>query len=382
MSWPLYLEPTNERRTVHRIRLLAADAISRSIPSHGTIFTLEGVATRLVRFGLPVALGRYTGPWPRRPRAEQNVLIPFIDRRTRETVMRRQGSASDESVTLDLGLAARDVYAARAPSGYVDRHFDALEPFEHQPVQYVRDGAPSVVIHATRPVPLCDSAAPEMGFFLFDERLRLLRRSVDSVSASASYRYRFKLDVSPASYVYSLELLDTPCRQASRARFVLVVRPAPEGFGLSDVVLADRLLLEGPLRVSGAPAVVARGGLAARAGEPVPLYWEVYGVVADTTDADRLAVQFEVVDVRQRRVPVRRLAEVARAAQRAHPALDLRYRVVAPPGAEPLGIPLTVTLPLEAEGLHIVRVMVRDRRSGRVARAERAVYVTPVTSPR
>jgi hypothetical protein len=239
----------------------------------------------------------------------------------------------------------------------------------------LRHGSPEIQFYAELPAPTCRHPAPETGFFLLDERLGLVRRSVDSLRPPIR-RERLNLALAPGTYVYSLEMLDRACRAAARARYVLTVRSMDKPF-LSDLALATVRGEEVPHRVAASQPIPAVYGLIVEAGAAAGFYWEVYGVDRGGEDPDRFTVRLAVVDSKRQRVSVRRLGEVARAAARAHPALDIEYKALAPAGSGPIGMGLSVGLPPEAAGVYLARVEVEDRRTKRRATAERWFYVRP-----
>jgi hypothetical protein len=118
-----------------------------------------------------------------------------------------------------------------------------------------------------------------------------------------------------------------------------------------------------------------RPGLTVHPDEPVRFYWEVYGVAGTAAEEERLEVDFDVVDAGRKKVPVRELSNFARRVGRAGPAVSLSYGATVPPGGEPLGMTLTVGLEGAHDGVHVVRIRVRDVRTGATAEAERAIYV-------
>jgi hypothetical protein len=371
LAWPLYLEPHNARQTAHRARLLLADVVQRTLPDSGGAFGEYGDPGALIRSGVPRGLqivrraAQGTGG--------RRLVVGYLSAGTHETVVRLASGAVPTS--LDLALAARDDIALRASSGYVAEDYDRLTPFEHQVVQYVRDGHRMVDVHAERPVTLlCQNPDPRVGFFLLDSRLQVLREVADT--APRRRRYRFHLVLAPGTYVYSLELLDKPCRLAGRARYVLLVPPA-DSTALSDLMLAENVFIEEPSRVKGDPPAVVRPGLRVAAGGPVDFYWEVYGLDAAEPQPGRLDVHFEVVNVGRDRVGLGQLGALEAAAERAKPLLDLRYRAPVPGGSGPVGMGLSVTLPADARGVYVARLTVRDRRTGREETARRALFVEP-----
>jgi hypothetical protein len=189
---------------------------------------------------------------------------------------------------------------------------------------------------------------------------------------------RLRLTLHPATYVYSVELLDRGCRRAERARYVLAVRPA-EGTLLSDVVLADELhygdMHRGADRIRGRAPVTVRPSLKVEAGSTARFYWEIYGVDADSTHAGRLLVEFEVVTVREQPVALRELGRVVEDAEHARGTLDLSYHVNVPPGHGPLSVGLAVGLPDGSRGVHVARLTVTDTVTGRSETAQRAFLV-------
>lgn len=370
LAWPLYLEPYNARLVAHRARLLLADVLQHGVADTIGVFAFYGDRAALVQRGVPLGLGIVRSGAERT--GGRQVVVSYLPPSTHETVVRMNLGVAPAS--LDLALAARDDIALRTYSGYVAEDYDRLTPFEHQVMQYVRDGHRMVDVHAERPTPLlCQHPDPQVGFFLLDSRLQVLREVADT--APRRRRYRFRMVLAPGAYVYSLELLDKPCRLAGRARYVLTVPPVASA-GLSDLVLAENVFLEEPARVKGDPPVVVRPGLRVSAGS-VSFYWEVYGLDAPATEPGRLDVHFEVLNVAQDRVGLRQLTQLELEARRRKPLLDLRYATAVPAGSGPVGIGLSVTVPPEARGVYLARVTVRDRKTGRQDTAERALFVEP-----
>lgn len=384
VGWPLYLEPVNERQIVHRARVLASGPIARTLPLVGWMLAVETDSSLLVRYGLPSGVGRHSSLGSSRGRMP---IVASVDSRTVETLVRRTGAL----VPLDLGLAARDRSAVTGPSGYVDRHFDDLVPLEHQVARYVRDGRPLVEFYATRPDAQCTTdegfalkaeqlagrGPPSlMGFFLLDEQLGLVRRAVDSVPSGAPRRYVYRVRPEPGVYVYSVEHLDPACRQAARARYVLTVERPASTLVLSDIVLSATRRITGSQRVAGPPRPAALGRLWVDVTETVHLYWEVYGAPAAAVSSDRFEVSVEVLDLGKSRVSVSEIPDVARAVSGAERSLNMRYDAPALMGDGPLAMGLSIDLPPEAVGLHLVRVAVHDRQTDRRAAAQRALFVT------
>jgi hypothetical protein len=360
VAWPLYLQPFNERLTVHRIRLLLADASRRlARGDRSGLFSPLGDPVLVVRVGVPLAIGGSK---------------VFVSRATHETVLRGAGEGQWAPLSLYLAAGADD---ARYLTGFVSEDYDVLGPRDHQLVAYLRDGQRWVDIHtAWQRSVTCDVSRPLMGLFLLDQHQQILRRVIE-IDLLEHPRKRFRFALQPGTYVYSLELLDPPCRTAERARYVIRVPEA--GGGLSDLVLADELHYGDERRAADRlrdrEPVTVSPSLVVPAGGVARFYWEMYGVTADSTQAERLEVRFEVVNVREGRVLVRDLRAVADAAARMKGTLDLSYRMTVPPGAEPLVSSLAVGIPEGARGTYIARLKVTDAVTGRSATAQRAFFV-------
>lgn len=384
VAWPLFLEPYNVRLVVHRARLLLGDLVRRLARRADLPFWQYGSSESVILRGIPLGMVRVSRL--ARGANDRDVMVEYLDPNMYETLV-RQGDP-DRSIALDLALAVRDESETiRAVSGYVPTHHGRILPFQHQVVQYVRDGKRHVDIYARRRFavaidargihgpPPCADEAPVTGLFLLDEQLGLLRSAVDSV-APRTRRHRFRLQLDPGTYVYSLELLDRQCRHAARARYVLVVDD-PSGAKLSDLMLAEELRFASILRLVTAQPMSALPGLTVRAGGPARFYWEVYEEPVAEGESGRLEVSFEIVDVKQGRVGVGRLGQVAAAAARTAPVVVVDYAVPVPAGDAPLVMGLSVELPEDARGLHVARLRVVNAASGRTYTKERAFFIDP-----
>lgn len=383
-AWPLYLQPYNERLVVHRARLLLADVLTHlAPPGRLALFAPYGDPEVIVQAGVPLAIlvgpgstemqsfhGRELAPGRRRP------AIAFVPPETHETAVYR--GTLGALVSLDLALVARGSSDLRVGTGFASEDYDTFEPLDHQVVHYLRDGRRRVDIYTRWSAPpRCRDPRPLLGFFLLDEQFRELSRAVE-VDLETRPRKVFRFSSRPGPYVYSLEMLDRGCRRAERARYVIVVPPVADAF-LSDLMLADELYYGDQHRAADrlrdrVPATISPS-LRVFAGETARFYWEIYAMDATETAAGRLAIHFEVVNVRQERVSVRELGAVARQAERAHGTLDIDYRVSVPPGTAPLTVGLAVGIPAGTRGVHIARVTVTDTATGRTAVVERAFYV-------
>jgi len=371
LAWPLLLQPYNERQVVHRARVLLADVLQHGVGDDRGLLGPYSRRAPLIQRGIPTGAGM--APAGFRNGEQQWTIVSWVPSGSHETIVRL--GAGITPFSLDLALAARDDQPLGTYTGYVAGHYDRLLPFDHQVVQYVRDGHRHVDVHAERPLAIsCEASDPEVGFFLLDDRLEILKRVVDTIPSRR--RYRFRMVLAPGTYVYSLESLDKSCRVAARARYALTVPPA-DSPRLSDVVLAESVSLEEPARVQGDPRVVAAPGLRVRAGQVTHFYWEAYSLDAREAERDRLQITFQLVKVTQNRVPLLELGGLAATARSTKPLMDLRYQATVPPGTGPVGFGLSVTVPPGADGVYVARVTVRDRETRWEGTAERALFIEP-----
>ena len=365
-AWPLYLLPYNERLAVHRARLLIADVLWRlAVDDALGLFGPYGRPSSVVQVGVP--LGATI--------TESGAILAYYPEGTHETAP--QSSRTGLPLPLDLAIVATGSRGTRF-SGFASEHYDAFGPLDHQVVQYVRGGRRQVDVYAAwQGEPTCVAPRPVLGLFLLDEQLRELRRATVT-ELHPGRTVQLRLTLHPARYVYSLELFDSACRRAQRARYVLTVPPV-EGAALSDLMLADELhygdTYRGADRLRDRQPVTLRPALEFPAGGTARFYWEMYGIASDTLAAGRLRIELEILNVREQRVAVRDLARVARDAEEAKPTLDVSYLVNVPPGDGPLTSGLAVGLPADTRGIHIARVTVTDTVTGQVAQAQRAFFV-------
>jgi hypothetical protein len=283
---------------------------------------------------------------------------------------------------IDLALAAMGRARYSLPNtGFVSEDYRAFGTVGHQLVHYVRAGRRHIDVHTSWSPPslfdLCTQPRPLLGLIRLDSALQEQHRDV-RIDLLDHPRARFGAILEPGTYLYSLELLDRGCRRAGRSRYWIKVPPA-EGAFISDLMLADTLFpadtSRAVFRVAAEPIATMSGSLWVRAGTPVRLYWEVYGVTASAAEANRLAVTFAVVDTKRQRVQVTELAALADRTRRTSGALELKYHLTAPPGDDPLGCGIVFEIPADARGLYVARVTVADTRTGNAAAAERAFMV-------
>jgi hypothetical protein len=164
----------------------------------------------------------------------------------------------------------------------------------------------------------------------------------------------------------SIEALDRRDSLAARSRYwVNLSGKLTEGLAISDVLL----LSDGPaLPTSLEEATLrARGTARFEPGEPIEIYWEVYGAPADTTHQVSISV------TRLGRGFLRKAVEWIGLAGERRPET---FRWQGPPGSSTDGVGQAIGIRLaeENEGRYLLRLEIRTS-AGAVASTEREIEV-------
>jgi hypothetical protein len=167
-------------------------------------------------------------------------------------------------------------------------------------------------------------------------------------------------------------------RPAARTREALSVPGFPDDrLGVSDLLLADALrpLAERPERREELGIVPSRT-LRFRRGEPVHVYFEVYGLETDSEGVARYRVEFAVEDAEERNL-VQRIArgvvELFSGTGDQEPRV-VWERTVRLTGDRSIEY-ISVGLPPLDEGTYRMRLQVTDLSSGGVAGSERVLWM-------
>jgi hypothetical protein len=363
-AWPLYLQGYNERLVAHRARVIAAGLLpTLSSPLSRALSFAPPAA--LIRRGLPLRLELYGG----------SQFISYVSGRTQETIL-PAASGSDRALDLNLSLAASDpTHGQLVVTGFVPSAYDHLRDLPHQMMRYQRNRQAMADFFAQPPLPPDKSCGYQAGFFLLGNDLRLLRRGRDTLPAGQAPRMHYTTPVAPGAYVYSMEVLDTTCAVAARARYAFQVLLPEQGLAVSDVLLVEGAPTFDAARVSGGIPVVGRAGVEVSALEPLSLYWEVYGVTAAELQTGRLLVEMDAVDVRRGRVPVVQLGDVQQRAEGANADATVRYAANAPPGTGPIGMALSVKIPAVQGAVCQIHVTITDQVAHAKATGTGSFYV-------
>jgi hypothetical protein len=233
-----------------------------------------------------------------------------------------------------------------------------------------------------------DRSVLETGLFVSDrlERPVLERRGEQRVSLSEERQFEehtFEARLAPGSYRYRVEAREPSSRRAARGAASLDVASRALGLDLSDVVLADRI----------APRVEPPSGrrdffidpnpaMSFAPGAPVHLYWEVYGLRADTAGEARYRVTMVVrLESIERRGVVARLfgntIDAAGLSAVGDDRVTLRYQRVLPiRGLHRASEYLAVDLGGSPEGLYTIEITVQDENSGQAVSRTRPFTVS------
>lgn len=285
-------------------------------------------------------------------------------------------------------MLAEDL-AATVPEAYSPRAVTAVHGIPHQLARF-RGGDPThtrVEIYAAPPVDslfAAPSARIEAGLFTFLEDYTPVweGRTLADVSP-AGVTLTFRIEVPAGSYRYGLEArLEAPESiprplARERRRFEAVGYPA------GDLRLSDLLLAADTIRpiVAGASKrdqliIAPLRGTAVRQGDPFHLYFEVYGLSADSSRAGAYRAELAVEDSTRTNFADRVLRAGQELLGSRGPGIELSWerRVAA---VDPVPEFLTVEVPALEPGEYVLRLSVRDLLSGGSATQTRRVRVLP-----
>jgi hypothetical protein len=265
---PFWMDEGNDRLTEHLARLVADELQERARNVEGLSWGSD-LREILLRFGEPAGWERMR-EWPgvaAPPSLVTHHASPAWE------FLPRLSAARGDPAAIPAGAWRLDDRAA--PTTYRPWGAKAFAPLEHQLAAFRReDGVEVVAAFALGP----DSLPPTPDV----EAALVLARDESSPPAVAGGRFGsergvIRMRTAPEAGVVSVEARERTSRRAARARYgVDLTRHAnAEGLALSDV-----LLLADP---SARPATLdeaaagARAGTAARPGERLALFWELYG---------------------------------------------------------------------------------------------------------
>ncbi len=281
-----------------------------------------------------------------------------------------------------------DEMTIRQPQLYRPAMITEIVDYPHQIARF-RGSEPAytrVEIYSGPPVALLGiipGTTIETGAFLFDISYRELwsrRLSVPVEGTPPGLSYQ--IEVPAGKFYYGLEargeLEEQQARALARARDSLVVAGFPTGqLNVSDILLADaiRALNQPPSKRDDLRIWPSRS-LVVRSGDPISVYFEVYGLQADGQGLAQYRVDFAVDDAENRNLVSRIASGITELFSRGddqEPEVSWE-RVVAVEGDRSMEY-LSVEVPDLDEGAYAVRVRIADLVSGEEAFAERVFVV-------
>ncbi|HSG81580.1 MAG TPA: GWxTD domain-containing protein, partial [Gemmatimonadota bacterium] len=302
-------------------------------------------------------------------------------------VFRRQLTYRHARMT-EVAKFVADEMRISSPQIYRPNMITDVFDYPHQIARF-RGSEPqftSVEIYSGPPVALL-GALPgttiETGAFLFDQAYNeLWSRRLSVPVAATPPGLSYNIEVPAGKYYYGLETrreLDVQeARAVARVRDSLVVAGFPEGqLNVSDVLLADaiRVLNERPSKRDDL-RIWPNRSLHFRSGDPISVYFEVYGLEPDDQGLAQYRVDFAVEDAESRNLVQRIASGITTLFSRGgeqEPEVSWE-RVVAVVDDRSIEY-LTVELPNLDEGSYAVRLRITDLVTGQQVYAERVFNV-------
>jgi GWxTD domain-containing protein len=376
---PLFLTGVEERRLEHYARL-AWSELKFASPTAGERGWDSDRGRIWVRYGAPWRWYQccYGTSLPVRyaywSYGETGPVFVFSRNRTY-----RKARISELAVRLERQLEAE------TPEMYMPRTIPALMELPHQVARFRGDDPSLTRVEVYAGLDLAELAASpgdrvEAAFFMFDPAYRPVWGEPARVTvAEEVLGLTYRLEVVPGEYVYSLEArrvdADTVPRPAARSRETLEVpRFAGESLAVSDLLLASAIDARARVERRTDLRIAPLRTTDLRAGDPILLYFEIYGLADDGDGLARYRAALVVEDSTRRNLAqrvLRGVQELVRGTQ----AAELRWERTAPVRD---GVAVDY-LRIEAEalqpGTHVIRIRIEDAAGGGVAETARRVRV-------
>jgi GWxTD domain-containing protein len=331
---PLFLTGVEERRLEHYARL-AWTELKFASPTAGERGWDSDRGRIWVRYGAPwrwyqccygTALPVRHAYWSY---GEAGPVFVFSRNRTY-----RRARMSELAVRLERQLEAD------TPEMYRPRTIPALMELPHQVARFRGEDPSLTRVELYAGVALAELAASpgdrvEAAFFIFDPAYRPVWGEPARVEAAEeTLGLTYRLEVVPGDYVFSLEArrvdADTVPRPAARSREALEVRPfPPESLAVSDLLLASAIESRGPVERRTDLRIVPLRTTELRAGDPILLYFEIYGLADDGDGLARYRAALVMEDATRRNLAqrvLRGVQELVRGTQ----TPELRWERTAP----------------------------------------------------
>ena len=415
-SDPLYLTDVNERWVEHIVRVTYADL--KFAPTGGAIRGSRTDAGRIyVRYGPPRAVWSVVrdrskevdfldmiNAWrawkicsdpqatPAECRGAEQLVRHTVQGGGRWVFWNYEPDRPNLVFTRDLEMSNlkfmdgsySETYAgeirARLPSAY--QPFSLMLDVPHQLARFKGDAVDQAVVKTYAALPLSDltgdvSDSVDVGTFFFDAGHRQSHRWRGRVSAASdTLVLNAQAELQAGEYAYAIEAYDRFANRVARARGQLVVPPYPtDTLMLSDLLVADAIDAgRKPTRSRDDLLIKGSPDLGFEAGEPVGLYWEVYGLTSEDGLA-RYQVTLDVQDAERRSLPVKVLDAIGGifgGGDQERPQLTWTRDVVIEGRDRAVD---WVMLGQLRDGEHRIVVTVHDLLSGATAESERSLRV-------
>lgn len=354
---PLYLTPGNERRSEHFSRLVHV-RFEQDAPSVSPDSWKDFLAPWLIRYGRPAGWERIARPSPSAGVSLETVTHyqgPTFVFEPRWPAIRRLDSIAPETLLLQPEAARTSylpTYAAR---------FDSLR---YQVALFRSSrGAAVVVAYDLSSDSLPADAHALSGLFLQRNEL------ADPVSLRVEQPAAGVLRLAAPEHgaLLSLEAMALDGKRAGRVRYWLpITRRDPGTLSLSDILLLSR---GEPLPQTLDQATpLARRNTAARRGETVGLYWEVYGSVGEAVPLTVSLTLFK-----EEAGWLRRAARAVGLAAKERPRVSLGWKQASRAGEATPGA-IALDLAGNRPGRYTLRLQVTDP-AGRMAETQRDLTI-------
>lgn len=362
---PSYVVAGNERRTEHYARHVVARLFDGSANPYGISWGRDN-RELVLRYGWAIG-------WEReRPRGAGLTVRPSVVGHHADGALHFMPPAAFVESPASIAPDDWNLDPPIPRSRYAPRYAARFSPLRHQLVLFRRGDSAVVVAgfdleeslaasHPDRPPP--DRTAVIAG-------LTVTRapndRPAPALRVVAVPRGVVSAAVPRAAALVGLEVVGSADSSVGRARYWLDV-PArtPDGFAVSELLLLASA--EALPRTLAEAMPLARGSNRFSPGDPIGMYWEVYGLSPESTPEVRITVFTESKGF------FRRAAQWIGVADGDRPAMSLGWE--ASPGGRdgPAGRAVSVKLPTDDAGRYRIRLEIAV--AGRIAVSETEVDV-------
>jgi GWxTD domain-containing protein len=283
---PLYVTPYNERRLEHYARVATVDMLFGVATLQQRGWDTDG-GQIWIRYGRPSDIYEFSAAVGGR-----DVYWVYDTHGLRFAFHRNLGSRRYRFDEFGQNHAAelKETQPERGTAFFADSGI----MLDHQLVRLLgADDKPQVLLYTPWPPDFPRNTS--VGLTLLDgdfqpvAQWRGTRTSRDGVGA--------QLDaLRLGTFALAFEIWDPAYRRLARVRDTVTVRSFANGLAVSDILLATRIRPRGEGRalVKADLDITPAYGTTLRAGNPVGLYWETYGLTPDSSGVRRYQVEVEL----------------------------------------------------------------------------------------